>query len=167
MRGTALWLLSLPLLAAQAGSPDFPVKLTHSRHGRVQAKAGSVELEADAGTAEPENGRLDLRGHVRVTLPARSDRNLIRYGTRAAITDLAFLITADAVTVRNGLLRGRGHVTVQTDVAALQADEIDVYLRLGDGEVHGNIRLNGTRIELLDTPRRRVPPPMPPEVIRE
>jgi lipopolysaccharide export system protein LptA len=166
MCGAGMWLLLAPLLAAQTGPADFPAELTHARRGRLQAKAGPVQLEADAGTLDPQTGHLDLRGHVRVTLPARSDRNLIRYGGRAVVTEQAFLVSADAVTVRNGLLRGRGHVTVRTDAAALQADEIFVYLRLGDGEVRGNIRVNGTRIELLDSAPRRRPPVMPPEVIR-
>jgi lipopolysaccharide assembly outer membrane protein LptD (OstA) len=165
----ALWLLLVPLIAAQTGTPaDPPVKMTAGRHGRVQAKAGSVLLDADEGKLDSATGSLEIRGHARVTLPARGDRNLIRYAGRAVVTEDALVIAADRFSLKDGLLRGRGRVTVRTAQARLQSDEVEIYLRLGDGELRGNIRVNGTPIELLDSRSReqRRRPTMPAEIIR-
>jgi lipopolysaccharide assembly outer membrane protein LptD (OstA) len=165
----ALWLWLVPLIAAQPGAPgDQPVKLSAARHGRVQAKAGAVLLDADKGKLDAATGTLELRGHGRVTLPARGDRNLIRYAGRAVVTGDALVSAADRFSLKDGLLRGRGHVSVRTEQARLQADEVEVYLRLGDGELRGNIRVNGMPIELLDSRSRdeRRRPRMPAEIIR-
>ncbi len=165
----AFWLCLVASLVAQTSPPaDLSVKMTAGKRGRVHAKAGPVLLEADKGTLDPDSDSLELRGRAQVTLPARSDRNLIRYGGRAVVTEDALVIAADRISLKNGLLHGQGHVTVRTATARLQADEIQVYLRLGDGELRGHIRVNGTPVEWLDQSPRRLPTrSMPPEIIRK
>jgi lipopolysaccharide assembly outer membrane protein LptD (OstA) len=134
--------------------------------GHVRASIGPLLVESDQGTLNRETGALEARGHVRTTLPARSDRNLIRCGPRAIVTEEAVALSAERITVKDGLLRARGKVEVTTSEGVLRADEIDVYLNLGDAEARGNVRLNGTPTE-LPRPRglleRQV---FPPEIIR-
>ncbi len=155
MYRVSVWLILTPLIAAQTGpAAGQGVQITSAKRGHIQAKTGAVVLDADGGKLDAATGKLDLEGHARVTLPARNDRNLVRYAGRAVVTDDAVLITADRVTVKDGLLRGRGHVVVRTNDARLQGDEIQVFLRLGDGELRGNIRVNGTPVELLDAHSR-------------
>ena len=57
--------------AADRTVRDGPVsKLT----GHVQVRTGPYRLQADQGSVNADTEEIDLRGHVRITLPARPDR---------------------------------------------------------------------------------------------
>jgi hypothetical protein len=131
--------------------------------GRVRAKIGHLILQADEATLSSETGALELQGHATVTLPARSDHILFRYGSRGAVvTDEPVLITADHLSLSNAVLRGSGHILVKTSDTLLQTDEIEISLPIGDGHISGNIRLNG---QPPDSSRRSLPE-FPPDIIK-
>ena len=176
----AIYLVLLGPFALAQDVSDAPVHMTatHTSHtgnllrasGRVQARIGPLLLEGDEGTLNADTGEIDVRGHARITLPERSDRRVIRYGADALVTEQAVGISADRISIKYALLRGRGHVDVRTDKGRLQSDEVDVFLRIGDGEVRGTVRLNG------ETPPPRAvrgfrgfregPRVFPPDIIR-
>ena len=186
MEGTAMkalaWISLLPMAAAVAAGQanpyvDAPVRMTAAKltrdgvvirgRGHVRTKIGPLLLESDDAAARTETGAVEARGHARITLPERSDRNLIRCGAQAVVADEAVVLSADRMDVKHGLLLGRGHVEVRTGATVLQADEIDVYLNIGDAEARGNVRLNG-EVPRAPGPRgfrdRRMA--FPPEIIR-
>jgi len=132
--------------------------------GHVRAKIGNLVLRADEGTVSSESGALELRGHVTVTLPARSDRNLFRYDSHVLITEAPVLLSADRMSVSDAVLRGSGHVLVKTDEAVLQVDQVELLLRTGDGRTSGDIRLDGKPLDdMPSAPRSHV---FPPDVIK-
>jgi lipopolysaccharide assembly outer membrane protein LptD (OstA) len=112
--------------------------------GHVRAKLGPLTLEADEGVLHSDTGEVELRGHVGVTLPARSDRNIFRYGSDIVFSDQPVLLSADRLNVKDALLRGSGHIQVKTTKDLLAADEIEMYLSNGDARVRGNVRVNRT-----------------------
>ena len=133
--------------------------------GHVRATAGGLLLTGDSGSLNTETDDIEVLGHARVVLPARSDRTLIRYESRALASAQEVVITADRLSVKSGLLlRGRGNVEIVIRESRLQADEIDLFLKIGDGEVRGNIRINGEAPERTD--RRGFPQRFrfPPEI---
>jgi adhesin HecA-like repeat protein len=141
--------------------------ILHGR-GRVRATSGKLVLYGDEGTFNRETGEIELRGRATTTLPARADRNLIRYATRAVVTEQAVVISADRLRVKNGLLRGWGQVDIRTARGRLHADEIDVYVNLGDGQLRGNIRFNGAPARTTyPLPVQSLRDRFPPEIIKE
>ena len=63
------------------------------------------------------------------------------------------VITAERLSVKSGLLlRGRGNIEAVIRESRLEADEIDVFLKIGDGEVRGEYPFNG---EAPERPRAR------------
>ena len=105
-----------------------------------------------------------MHGHVHVTLPAREDHTVVRYGKGVLLTKQSVGLTADQVTVKNGLLEASGNlmlVPVDPDeVEQLRSDEMYMYLNIGDATLRGNIRTSG----VADGHRGSVE--FPPEVIK-
>lgn len=125
----------------------------------VEVKLGPLVLHAGEGTLNSETGELDLSGGVHVTLPARSDHSLFRYGTDALVTDKPVDLSADRLHLKNGLLRGAGHIEVRTADARLQGSEIEMYLRTADARLSGNV-------DAARPQRRRGFPEFPADIIK-
>jgi hypothetical protein len=127
--------------------------------GGVDAKFGPLVLHADEGSLNAETGELDLSGHVHATLPARTDHSLFRYGSGALVTGKPVDLSADHVNLKNGLLRGAGHVEIRTVEARLQAGEIEMFLSTADA------RLTGI-VDATSPQRRRGFPEFPADIIK-
>ena len=174
------WIALLPLAAAPAaaqGNPFVGVRPQMkaasiardglAMHGRGHARVtvGPLVFESDEATVRLETGAAEMRGHARTTIPARADRHLIRCGSRAVVSEDPVLLAADRIDLKDGLLRARGHVRLETAENHLLADELDLYLDIGDGEARGNLRLNGGSPDAI-RPRGRLERYWPPEIIR-
>ena len=127
--------------------------------GGLQVKSARFEIYANQGQADSKTGEVDVQGHVRVNLPARSDHHLIRYEKDSVVTADAVEIAADRIQVKNQRLTATGHVLVRTTGAQLHADEFEIYLPTGDGTVRGNV-------QAVRQGRHRGGPEFPPEVIK-
>jgi lipopolysaccharide assembly outer membrane protein LptD (OstA) len=169
------FLLLLLASAARPQTDDSGAKITADRliregpilraAGHVRATSGGVLLTGDSGSLNTETDDIEVLGHARVVLPPRSDRNLIRYNSGALASAQEVVITAERLSVKSGLLlRGRGHVEAVIRESRLEADEIDVFLKIGDGEVRGNIRLDGEVPQRPDRRGFRQPFRFPPEI---
>jgi lipopolysaccharide export system protein LptA len=132
--------------------------LRGSQH--VQAKAGPYVLQADEGIFNRDTGELDLRGHVRATLPARADHNLFRYDSHTLVTDQPVTISADQVHLKNSTLQASGHIGIRTVGAQLTADRMVMYLTSAEARLEGNIQstVQGTG--------KRGHPDFPAEIIK-
>lgn len=134
--------------------------------GHVRIHVDQLMLMGSEGSYRTETEEAEVRGNASITLAGRADRHLIRYGSgRAVVTGEAVTIEADRIDVKNGLLRADGHVRVITERNELKADEMFLYLRIGDAEVRGNVLLNGGP---LDAPGNRfgVKRSFPPEIMK-
>jgi lipopolysaccharide assembly outer membrane protein LptD (OstA) len=134
--------------------------------GAVKAQVGPLLLEGDESTLHTSTDEVEVRGHARVTLPERADRTVLRYGAGALITAQPIALSADRISIKYGLLRARGHVDARADHGRIQCDEIDLFLRIGDGDVRGNIRLNG---DIPGPPLNRFPGlrlRFPPDIVK-
>jgi hypothetical protein len=144
-----LWSLFLPsMLLVPAFCQTERVDLISDKPGRAEAKVSGLVLRADAATLNHENGELKMRGHVHVTLPAREDHTVVRYGKGVLLTKQPIGLTADQVTVKNGLLEASGNlvlVPVDPDLGKvqLQSDGMYMYLNIGDATMRGNVRASG------------------------
>lgn len=141
-------LFLLAMLVAPAFGQLDRAELVSARSGRAEARVGSLVLHADEATLNRDTGELAMRGHVHVTLPARDDHSVVRYGSGVMLTDQAIGLTADRVTVKNGLLQASGNiVVVPTDPelpkVRLRGDEMFMYLRIGDATLRGNVKTVG------------------------
>jgi hypothetical protein len=170
MLSRPLFLLSI-LLAPAFGQFDQP-ELVSARPGRAQARVGCVVLHADEATLNRDTGELAMRGHVHVTLPAREDHSVVRYGTGVLLTDQPIGLAADRLTVKNGLLQASGNiVVVPTDPelpkVQLRGDEMYMYLRIADATLRGNIRPIGITAP-ISLPRPLIGPRtiFPPDIIK-
>ena len=157
----------LPILAAAAFAQSDRVDLISDKPGHAEAKVSGLVLRADEATLNRENGALTMRGHVHVTLPAREDHTVIRYGTGVLLTDQPIGLTADRLTVKNGLLEASGNIVVvpvdpELPRVQLRGDEIYMYLRIADATLRGNVRPSGIPAvpdrPALFVPRRAFPP---------
>ena len=80
------------------------------------------------------------------------------------------VIAADHLNLKNGLLRGTGHVAVEIDGKGLQADDIEVFVNIGDGKARGSLRLNGAAVP---SPGLRTSDPLnrrtlfPPDIVKQ
>jgi hypothetical protein len=120
---------------------------------RFEARPAGLLLTGDTGRADAAKDEVEAAGHARVVLPARSDKTLIRHGAGGLLTREPVVVTADRISVRAGiLLRARGHVKAVVGDDRLEADELDVYLRIADGEARGRVLVNG---EVPQRPRQR------------
>jgi hypothetical protein len=138
----------LPILLVPALCQTDRVDVLSDKPGRAEAKVSGLVLRADEATLNRETGELKMRGHVHVTLPARADHTVLRYGTGVLLTDKPIGLTADQVTVKNGLLEASGNlvlVPVDPDLpkAQLRSDEMYMYLKIADATLRGNIRPSG------------------------
>jgi lipopolysaccharide assembly outer membrane protein LptD (OstA) len=115
--------------------------------GSVKAKVGSIMFQAETGVLNRETGEVALSGHVHLVLPPRSDHNLFRYDGTALVTEHAVDVFADQMTVKNGNLKGSGHVRILADKAQLMADEIRMFLGNADARLTGNIQAVGVRAQ--------------------
>lgn len=93
-----LFLVTILLLPAFAQSDG--VELRSDKPGRAEVKVLGLILHADEATFNRETGELAMRGHIHVTLPAREDHTVVRYGAGVLLTDQPIGLTADRVTVR-------------------------------------------------------------------
>jgi hypothetical protein len=172
----AICLLVGAAALAQNPANDAPVHLsavhlsksgdTVRGSGGVQAEIGALLLEGDEGTLHTSTEEVEVRGHARIILPERADRTVLRYGVGALITAQAISLSADRISIKYGLLRGRGHVDARTDHGRIQCEEIDLFLRIGDADVRGNIRLNG---DIPGPPLRTLPGlrfRFPPDIVK-
>ncbi|MEI9972148.1 MAG: hypothetical protein WDO73_08865 [Ignavibacteriota bacterium] len=152
-------MLSRPLfllftLLAPAFCQFDRAELVSTRPGRAEARVGCLIFHSDGAALNRDTGELAMRGHVHVTLPAREDHSVVRYGTGVVITDQAMGLTADRITVKNGLLQASGNiVVVPTDPelakVQLRSDEMYMYLRIGDATLKGNVRPIGIRDQVV------------------
>jgi lipopolysaccharide export system protein LptA len=162
-----LFLLSI-LVAPAFGQLDR-AELVSARSGRAEAKVGSMVLHADEATLNRDTGELSMRGHVRVILPAREDHSVVRYGSGVILTDQAIGLTADRLTVKNGLLQASGNIVVlptdpELPKVQLRGDEMYMYLKIGDATLRGNVKTVG-----FDPPvgiQRETKMFFPPEIIK-
>lgn len=130
--------------------------------GHVRIHVGALEIAGDTGTVNTETDHVEVQGRANVILPGRADKNLIRYSVGAVVTEDAVTVTADGISVKSGiLLRARGHVAVRAERSLLEADEFDLFLRIADGEVRGNVLLNGA-VPVKPHPVRRLY--LPPDI---
>jgi hypothetical protein len=136
--------------------------------GHARAEIGSLIFQADEATLRSDSGELELRGHVRVALPARADHTVFRFrsdapvtDTRGAVvTDQAVDVSADRMTVNNGILNASGSIVLRGPEARLQSDEMAMQLRTGDATLSGHILASGNA-----TLQGRVPE-MPVEIVK-
>lgn len=135
--------------------------------GHARAKIGELVLHADEAILRSETGELELRGHVHATLPAREDHSVFRYGTAVLLTDQPVGLTADRLTIKNGLLQASGNIVLvpvdpELPKVQLQGDEMSMNLKIADATVRGNPRALNLP-EPITVPRRFV---FPPEIIK-
>lgn len=158
----------LPILLAPAFSQADRVQLLSDKPGRAEAKVGGIVLRADEATLNRETGELRMRGHVHVTLPAREDHSVVRYDKRVLLTDQPIGLSADRVTVKNGLLEASGNIVVvpvnpELAKAQLRGDEMSMFLKIGDATLRGNIRTFNIPEPSSSRPSGR---DFPPEIIK-
>ena len=135
--------------------------------GHARARIGALAFQADEATWHSGTGELELRGHVQVTLPARADKSLFRYGSGAVVTDKPGAIvtdkpvglSADRMTVKDGLLQASGNIVGRPEDAQLQSDEMYMDLKTADATLSGNVRATG----FATWSRSR--PEIPPELL--
>ena len=135
----------LPILLAPAFCQSDRVDLVSDKPGRAEAKVAGLVLHADEATVNRETGELKMRGHVRVTLPAREDHSVVRYGKGVVLTDQPIGLTANQVTVKNSLLEASGNIVIvpvdpELPNVQLRGDEMYMYLKIGDATLRGNVR---------------------------
>jgi len=161
-------LFLLPILLIPAFAQTDRVDLVSGKPGRAEAKVSGVVLHADEASLNRETGELAMRGHVYVTLPAREDHTVVRYGANVLLTDQPIGLTADRVTVKNGVLEGSGNIVLvpndpELPKVQLRGDELAMQLKIADATLRGNVRSSGipdpvdTR-SLFPAPRWRFPP---------
>jgi hypothetical protein len=165
-----LFLLQI-LLASAFGQTDR-VDLVNDKPGRAEAKVLGAVLHADEATLDAETGELKMRGHVHVTLPAREDHTVVRYGAGVLLTGQPIGLTADRLTVRNGLLEASGNIVVvpadpELPKVQLRGDELSMHLKIADATLRGNVRASGI-VEPAGRPRPGFATPhvFPPDIVK-
>ena len=128
-------LFLLPILLIPVFGQTDRVELVNDKPGRAEAKVAGVVLHADDATLDHETGELHMHGHVHATLPAREDHTVIRYGAGVLLTDQPIGLTADRVTVRNGLVVASGNIVVvpvdpELPKVQLRGDELSMQLKV-------------------------------------
>ena len=91
---------------------------------------------------------------------------MVRYGNGVLLTTQPIGLTADQVSVKNGLLEASGNlvlVPVDPDLSnsQLRGDEMYMYLKIADATLRGNVRTSG----ILNR-RGRGGGDFPPEIIK-
>jgi hypothetical protein len=159
--------LLLFYIAAAFGQSDR-VELVSAKPGHAEAKAFGLILHADEATLNHDTGELCMRGHVHVTLPAREDHTVVRYGAGVLLTDQPIGLTADRLTVKNWLLQASGNIVVvpvdpELPKVQLRGDEMYMFLRIADATLRGNVRPSGLPAETRTNLRNYI---MPPDIIK-
>ena len=161
-------LFLLPLCIAAAFGQSDRVELVSGKPGHAEAKAFGLMLHADEATLNHDTGELSMRGHVHVTLPAREDHTVVRYGAGVLLTDQPIGLTADRLTVKNWLLEASGNIVLvpvdpELPKVQLRGDEIYMFLRIADATLRGNVRPSGLPTETRTNFRNYI---MPPDIIK-
>jgi len=161
----------LPIFLVPAFCQTDRVDLVSAKPGRAEAKVAGLVLRADEATLNSETGELKMSGHVHVTLPAREDHTVVRYGTGVLLTDQPIGLTADRVSVKNGLLEASGNIVVvpvdpEQPKVQLHADEIYMYLKIADATLRGNVRPSGLPTSQPAVIRGFYAHPFPPDIIK-
>lgn len=143
--------------------------------GHVRARIDGLAIQADEGAWNSETKELEMRGHVQLTFPERTDHTVFRSGSGNIVTDKAVTFHADRVTVKDGVLAAWGNLVIRPidpdvweyTVPQLQGDQMSMNLKTADATVRGNIRTNnvGPTIPAL-APLSRYPMVFPPEIIK-
>jgi hypothetical protein len=141
-------LFLLPILLVPAFCQTDRVDLISDKAGRAEAKVSGLVLRADEATLNSETGELRMRGHVHVTLPAREDHTVVRYGKGVLLTRQSIGLTADQVTVKSGLLEASGNLVLvpadpELTKVQLQGDQMYMYLKIADATLRGSVRASG------------------------
>ena len=171
-----LLLLTISMVAAAADHTDLTAdKLVRSGtvlqgSGHARATLGNLTIAADDANLHSDTGELEMRGHVHATLPAREDHTLFRYGSGTLLTLETVGVTADRLTIKDGLLRAWGNIAVvpvdpELPGVQLHGDEMFMYLRIADATLRGNVRT--VRIpESSPSNRFARRPVFPPDIIK-
>ena len=134
-----------------------------SQEKRFEITLAGLKLSGDSGRLAADGLDGEVAGNAIVTLPARTDRTLVRYPGGALVSGEEVVVTADRISVQAGLLlMARGSVVIMTRGERIDARELDLFLKIGDGEARGNVLLNGAtpeRPKLHRLPPNRYFPP--------
>jgi hypothetical protein len=122
--------------------------LISGKPGRAEAKVSGLVLQADEAALNRETGELKMRGHVHVALPAREDHTVVRYGKGVLLTRQSLGLTADQVTVKDGLLQAWGNLVLaaldrELNKVQLRGDQMYMFLKIADATLQGNVRSSG------------------------
>jgi len=136
--------------------------------GHVRATLDGLNFQADQATLHSDTGELELRGHVRVTLPARADKSVFRFGSgisesgkpHAIVTGERVDVSASQMVVKDGILRAAGNIVVRAVDAEVRGDEMLLVLRTADADVFGHILTAGRAAHEGNLPE------MPPEIMK-
>jgi len=165
----ALSVFLLAMLLAPAFAQTDRVELVSEKPGHAEARVFGVVLHAEEARFNRETGELLMRGRVHATLPAREDHTVVRYGAGVVLTSQPIGLSADRVTVRNGLLQASGNIVllpVDEDLPKVQlrGDELSMFLKIGDATLRGNVRTSGFPVESpVGRPMTHI---FPPDIIK-
>jgi hypothetical protein len=132
---------------------------------RFEITLAGLTLTGDSGRVTADGLDGEVVGNATVTLPARADRTLIRHPGGGLVSGEEVVVTAERISIQNGLLlRARGGVVVTTRGERLDGRELDLLLRIADGEIRGNVLLNGSTPERRNPRSIREPLRFPPDI---
>ena len=134
--------------------------------GQVKISLGELLLQGHEGSVNSSIDEMSVQGGATAQLPPKTSTLLIRLGSHAVVTPLPVVLKADRITVKDGLLRAKGHIHLEAGERVLDGDSLDCFLNIGDGTLSGNVRENGWRIDNQRTDRRGVFILSTPEVIK-
>jgi hypothetical protein len=132
---------------------------------RFEITVAGLKLAGDSGQLSADGMDGEVVGNASVTLPARTDRTLVRHPGGGLVSGEEVVVTAHRISIQAGLLlKARGAVVITTRGERVDAREFDLFLKIGDGEVRGNVLLNGRTAQRPDVRQR---PPyrfFPPDI---
>ncbi|HTX38355.1 MAG TPA: hypothetical protein VME43_25180 [Bryobacteraceae bacterium] len=136
--------------------------------GHARVAVGGIVFQADEATLRSATGEVELLGHVQVTLPARADRSVFRFGSgapatgqpAAIVTDKAVGLSAGRMVVKDGLLQASGNIVLRAPDAQLRSDELSMVLQTADATLRGHIQATGKAAHEGQLPE------MPPEIMQ-
>jgi len=134
--------------------------------GQVIIAFGELVLQGREGSVNSSTDEMSVQGGATAQLPPKTSTLLIRFGSHAVVTPLPVVLKADRITVKDGLLRAKGHIHLEAGERVLDGDSLDCFLNIGDGTLSGNVRENGWRTDNQRTDRRGVFILSTPEVIK-
>ena len=178
-----LSLLMLPFAATLAIGQTAPADATRANlsadrltrngalvqgRGHVRARAGGLVFQADEATLRSDTGELELRENVLVTLPARADKSVFRFGSgisesrkpHAIVTGDPVALSASQMVLKDGVLHATGNIVVRAADPEVHGDEMSMALRTADATVTGRILTAGRAGHEGNVPE------MPPEIVK-